>query len=822
MASSPRYIVRNDRGRTRASGPPAGRRRRAAPPSPRTPARRAIDAFATGLAAALVLGLGLALALAVYASLLLSRTPDAFALSRATRAQPSVVLAAGGERLTQYEPPFREWVPLDSMPPHLVHALIATEDRAFYRHRGLDVRRTFGAMWYTLRGNRQGGSTITQQLARNLFPAEIGHAHVLERKVKEVIAAYTIERDNTKRDILESYLNTVPFLYNAHGVELAARTYFGTTARALTVPQAATLVAMLKGPADFNPVRNPERARARRDLVLRLMAEQGHLSAEDAARYREQPLGVTLRPQPGVRSQAPHFTAAVRARLEAWARPRGYDVERDGLVVHTTLDLPLQRLAEAVVAEQGRALQRRADARWGRGALPDGVLEAHLRRTDAFARLVDAGRTEAEALAALRADRAAVQAAREAAARIEASFVALDPATGAVRAYVGSRDFMLGEYDMAGVARRQPGSTFKPFVFAAALQRGYAPTDAVVDQAVAVDLGGGEVWRPSNSGRISGASLSLTDALAFSKNTVAVQLGQEVGPARVAYVARQMGITSPLDVVPSLALGTSPVTLLEMTGAYGTIANDGLRREPLMITRIESASGHVLARFAPEGGQAITRRDARALIEMMRAAVDRGTGRGVRARGVTLDVAGKTGTTQRNADGWFILMHPRLVAGAWVGFPDQRLTLPGAQGSDTALPIVADVFARIQDRLGPARFPDPPGYGRTLVVDDPMPDTTAAFRPDEPPGMDWDAARRDDYRAAYGPVDPAAPPPRPEPPLARPDVPDRAAPRPSERFERPVPDRPAAERLPAERTPRPAVPEPPAYTPAPLGRGDEP
>ncbi len=579
--------------------------------------QRATDPRRSGLARAWtvvagVIGAGLAagalgaVALGVYAASLVARTPDAFALSEATRAQPSIVYAASGERLTQFEAPFQEWVPLDSIPGPLVDALIATEDRRFYEHGGVDVRRTVGALWATVKGRREGGSTVTQQLARNLFPREIGNVSTPERKIKEMIAAVRIERDHTKREILESYLNTVPFLYNAHGVEMAARTYFGTHAPALTATQAATLIAMLKGPAEYNPVRHPDAALQRRNLVLTLMEGQNMLTPAEAAEDRQRPLGVTLRPQPGTYSAAPHFTAAVRRAVEAWAVPRGYDVERDGLVIRTTLQMSAQHAAEAAVSERAGRLQGTADREW-RGGPPRAAMDAALEATPAFARAREDGQDADAALRTVREDDDLVQAVRTRVLRVESALVAIEPATGAVRAYVGSRDFTDDEFDHAGVARRQPGSTFKAFVYASALQRGYAPDDEIEGGAAAVRLDDGTTWRPS--GGSSGGT--LRDALAFSKNAVAVRLTQEVGPHRVALVAQRMGITSPLDVVPSIGLGTSPVTLLEMVGAYGAIANDGLVRTPRLVTRIETASGQTLATFAPEGPQALTRRDAR-------------------------------------------------------------------------------------------------------------------------------------------------------------------------------------------------------------------
>ena len=767
--------------------------------------------FLIGLVMVLVAGLSFA----AYAWSLLPETPDAYALSRATEAQASVVYDARGERLTQFEPDFQEWVPLDSIPIHLVDALIATEDRAFYRHTGVDVRRTVGAIWHTVQGDRQGGSTITQQLARNLFPQQIGNAGTVERKTKEALAARAIERDHTKREILEAYLNTVPFLYNAFGVEMAARTYFATSAPDLTVAQSAVLVAMLKGPSLYNPVRRPEAALARRNLVLRLLADDGGIGHAEASRLMATPLDVTLQTQPSTYSAAPHFTAAVRRAVQAWAQPRGYDVDRDGLVIRTTLDMNLQREAQAAVAARGNRLQRTADRTLGRP--PRGAVDAWLRRSLAFANARDQGASADDALARVRQDPALVDSAAAAVQTVQAGLVAIQPETGAVRAYIGSRDFALDEYDHAGVALRQPGSTFKAFVFASALQRGYGPDDELEGGEVTFDLGGGDSWTPSG-GTSQG---TLADALAYSKNAVTARLTNEVGPHRVALVARRMGVTTPLDVVASIGLGTSPVTLLEMVSAYGTIANDGLRRSPHVVSRIETASGTVLETFGGRGDQALTRRDARQLLDMLRGVIERGTGRDLRAMGATGDLAGKTGTTQGYADGWFIAMRPGLAVGAWVGFNDQRVTWRSketGEGSKTALPLVGDFLLRVQDRLPDAAFPPPPGRyadldwdanGDSVLVD--LPDVSEISN--------------EDYEFSYG-EDPYAPAPIDLPEVDRPEEtqPDlRPAPNPTRRIgwdrdrtrdtdrAAPTPRAPVATPPPAA-TPPPEPPAPPRPT----------
>ena len=318
---------------------------------------------------AAVIGVG------IYAATLFPETPDAYALARATQAQPSVVYAATGQRLTQFEPAFRQWVPLDSIPGPLVEALIATEDRRFYSHGGVDVRRTVGGRLGDVPGRPAG--RLDDHAAARPQPLPRGDRPRRHHRAQDqggLRGASCIERDHTKREILEAYLNTVPFLYNAHGVEMAARTYFGTHAPDLTVPQAAMLVAMLKGPSEYNPVRRPEAARAPARPRARPHGRAGQARRPPRpSEFKTEPLGVELRPQPGTFSETPHFTAAVRRELEAWAVPRGYDIERDGLVVRTTLDLTLQRAAEAAVTERGERLQQTADARVARRAAPSGA-----------------------------------------------------------------------------------------------------------------------------------------------------------------------------------------------------------------------------------------------------------------------------------------------------------------------------------------------------------------------------------------------------------------------------------------------------------------
>ncbi|WP_323119113.1 penicillin-binding protein 1A [Burkholderia alba] len=639
----------------------------------------------------------------LYVLALIPFTPGIGDIRKARVDAPAQILSADGKLLAEFKPANREWVALADISPHMVDALIATEDHRFYEHHGLDWRRTAGAALHTFSGSRQGGSTITQQLARNLYPDEIGRAPTLTRKLKEAITALKIEAVYSKPQILETYLNTVPFLYNAYGVEMAARTYFDKSADQLDVLDSATLVGMLKGNSYYNPVLNPERALQRRNIVLGQMAKYGKLSTAAYASLQKKPLRIDFERQTEPPGPAPHFAQQLRKWLIAWADRNDYNIYSDGLVVRTTIDSRLQTMATLALTQHANQLQSIANGAWnaGSGCAPGNPLfKTFIRETPEYRAARDGGQTDGDALKHLGADRAFARALCKAKADVQAGFIAIEPGTGRIRAWVGSRDFASEPFDHVQQARRQPGSTFKPFVYGAAFAAGAKPDDTFVDQPVEIPLPGGEIWRPTDDVAPSGRPMTLRDALAYSRNRITAQVMQSVGPAKVARLARAMGVRdSELDVVPSLALGTSPVTLKEMVSAYGTIANLGEYVEPRMVTRIEDRGGDVLAEFdsaAPE--RALNDTAARTLLDVMRDVVNRGTGASIRSRfGIRADVAGKTGTTQDNADGWFILMQPQLVAGAWVGFDDGRVTLGSdywGQGARSALPIVGDFYQR--------------------------------------------------------------------------------------------------------------------------------
>ncbi len=692
------------------------------------PWRRVVLLLLWALAALLAL-------LLAYVLVLIPMTPGISDLKQARAAKATVIVSGDGKLLATLDQGAQERVKLKDISPNVVSALIATEDRRFYDHHGIDFKRSLAAIAYSVKGDTQGGSTITQQLARNMFPDEIGRSRNLNRKLKEMITALKIEATYSKPEILEAYLNTVPFLYNSFGIEMAARTYFSKSAAQLDIAEAATLVGMLKGTNYYNPVTNPERSLQRRNVVLGQMHKYGVLNDKRYAQLLKRPLRLHFARRAERPGTETHFTSYVRKWLIDWADENDYNLQLDGLVVQTTLDSTLQQAATRALERQADALQTVADVEWAQansGSSPNvggyagmhgavtpfeyfwkskpELVDAFVRESPDYRKAVADGESGAAALKRLRGERAFMSALRHAKTRLEAGFVALDPASGEVRAWVGSRDFQKEQFDHVSQAARQPGSTFKPIVYGAALEKGFSPERTYRDAVMNIKAGDGTLWRPTDMHGSTGAAMTLRDGLVYSKNTITAQVMQDVGLPSIIKLARDLGIKdSKLAPVPSLALGTSPVTLLEMVNVYASIAAQGEYHKPVFIKRITDRSGKVIADFGGAPGQrAMSAESAATLVDMMRGVIDRGTGTAIRYRfGITADVAGKTGTTQNNTDGWFIMMHPNLVAGAWVGFNDNRVSMRSSywgQGGHNAILLVGDFFktALSSGKLDPA------------------------------------------------------------------------------------------------------------------------
>lgn len=655
----------------------------------------------------------------------------------------SIAYTSDGEELAAYGSEYRTWVAYEEISPHVINALISSEDHRFYDHWGVDLFRTASAILHTLLGDTQGGSTITQQLARNLYNEQIGRKQTPGRKLKEMVTAIQLERRYTKHEIIEMYLNTVEFGQNAFGIEAAAHTFFGKPAFLLDVEESATLVGVLRAINYYNPFRHPERAKWVRNVVLGQLRKHGFISSEYFNEHRDDPLELNPDPVSPRRGLAPHFAEYVRRLLEEWGDRNGYNIYSDGLVVYTTIDSRIQNAARTAVEEQLRGLQAVMDFEWSQpdlvylGAEVDTYLQqdqydrfayfweskgllvsTFIQETDRYMRLRASGMGHYAAIEQLREDESFMDSLKTAKTTLESGLVAIDPRNGQIKAWVGARDPEREWYDHVSSARRQPGSTFKPFVYTAAIDNGYSPDYLLPDSAfVYRDPVTGYEWAPSNfGGETTGGMMTLREALARSNNLITARIiTQLINPSEVARYAYRMGIKSTLSPVPSLGLGTSEVTLLELTSAYCTLANGGLYYEPRVITRIEDRFGNVLYE-----GQAIPEREALSpqtaytVVDMLRGAVEYGTAASLRARfGLhDYDLAAKTGTTQDGADGWFMLMHPQLVTGAWVGFNDRRVTFRSdqwGQGGRTALLPVGDFFRNIVDLENPPvtteRFP---------------------------------------------------------------------------------------------------------------------
>jgi penicillin-binding protein 1A len=542
-------------------------------------------------------------------------------------------------------------VPLSAVPRHVQRAFLSTEDRRFYEHRGLDWRAVGRAVVRNASslGVREGFSTITMQVARNTFLAHrVTSDRSLGRKLLELRLARLLERNLSKDRILEIYLNAIYLGNGVYGVEAASRDLFGKRVRDLTIAQGAMLAAPPKGPSAYTPRRDPARALARRNLVLSLMEREGYLTPAAAARARSDRLTVS---RTGWRPAPPNASYAmdlVRTLVDSVLRAAG--TPNAEVTVYTTLDPVAQRAAERAVREGAADADRLASEWWYPGE-EDGRMPP-----------------------------------------VEGAMVALDPRNGDVRALVGGRRYVRGAFNRAVAARRQPGSAFKPFVYAAALSVGFTPATLVDDSPVAVDQGNGDVWTPANYGDEYAGTVTLRGALARSANAATVRISRAVGEQRVVETARNNGIASPIRVVPAVALGAVEVTPMELVSAYAPFANGGFRVRPRLVRRIERPDGTVLWSSEVERETVMDPRDAFQLTSMLRGAVDGGTGRVLRDMGVSGPVAGKTGTTNDGADVWFVGYTPTLVAGFWFGRDTPRSLGPGASGGRFAAPAWARFY----------------------------------------------------------------------------------------------------------------------------------
>ena len=587
-----------------------------------------------------------------------------------TPPQTSIVFARDGSMIGEVGRESRFLVTLRSLPKYVPQAFVAVEDQRFYQHDGVDLVGVAAAIKDNILGDFRGASTITQQLVGNMHPTIIDRRDKSPmRKIREQSAAREMEKHYTKEQILEGYLNFIDYGHGWRGIEMAARHYFGKPASRLTLAEAATLAGLPKGPPVYDPLKYPERARTRRNLILSLMADQRYITPAQARAAQAEPL-VTA-PNLGRSVTAPWFVDAVKQVAER----EGIDIATGGYRVYTTLDPALQTSAARALVQGTAQVEVRPDFR-------------HPRMTAV---------------------------ARAGADFLQGMVVALDPFTGDVRALVGGRDYTRSSFNRATYAMRQPGSSIKPFVFARALEDSIPANLVLADTALSIAMPNGDVYSPDNADNQFLGPMTIRDALVFSRNTVAVQLGLQVGMDSVAALTQRVGMDTPLHPYPSSAIGASEVRPVDFVAAWSVFATNGWAVEPRYVTRIEDRTGRVV--FSAPNPQPIQVMDARVawiVRDMLRDAAERGTG--AAARRIVppqIAIAGKTGTTNDNADVWFVGVTPTLVAGVWLGFDTRKTITPGAGGGSLAAPIWAHTVADYYGSGGAGEWAPPPdlSYG---------------------------------------------------------------------------------------------------------------
>ncbi|WP_140937732.1 transglycosylase domain-containing protein [Sphingobacterium lumbrici] len=644
----------------------------------------------------------------------------------------------------------RSNVKYSELSPHLVNALIATEDKRFYSHSGIDYSRTITAIFYTLFGNKQGGSTITQQLALNLFSErrEQNKVKRVMQKFQEWITAVRLERNYTKEEIIMMYFNTVDFgAYNTYGIKSAARTYFDTTPDQLTLDQAAVLVAMLKGTFRYSPIRFPERSLLRRNQVLINMHDENFLSSEELATAKEKPLGLKLRISNYGEGLAPYFRAVLKEEIKrefqrlSITKPDGspYDLDKDGLRIYTPINYSMQQYAEDAQKEWMQTLQNEFDKQWKRRDAFAGenvkLLETGMKRSDRYRMLKSDGLSEEEIKKAFHTKErmtlftwkgnidtvmTPMDSIKYNKLLLRNAMMAMEPQTGHIKAWVGGINFEHFKYDQVKLGTRQVGSTAKPFTYAVAIDNGYSPCFTVPNHQRTYGN-----WTPRGTVQ-GGDPITLKNALKYSQNFASAYVINEVSASSVAALTKRMGITSNVPSYPSIALGAYEASVFDMVGAYSAFVNHGTWIEPTMILRVEDKNGTSIYEKAPKVVKALNGESAYIMVDILKSVVDGGTGSRLRRKeygGLTYPMGGKTGTTNDNSDAWFIGITPELVAGVWTGAEDRGISFSNmqyGQGAAAALPVFGLFMKRVYGdkdlKYSKEDFALPPG-GMTREMD---------------------------------------------------------------------------------------------------------
>ncbi|WP_048798509.1 transglycosylase domain-containing protein [Segatella buccae] len=653
--------------------------------------------------------------------------------------EASEIYSADGKLIGKYFNENRTPVKYEDVNPAFFHALVDTEDERFYKHFGIDPIGIFGAMKdAVLHHDGRGASTITQQLAKNMFRVrsqystgllgKIPGLKILIIKSKEWIIATKLETVYSKKDIITMYANTVDFGANSYGIKTAAKTYFNTTPRDLTTEQAAVLVGMLKATTYYNPRSNPKNSLSRRNTVLNNMVKHGDLSRTACDSLSQLPIKLDFKVEENYDGQAKYFREAVANYLKDWCEQEGYDLYSSGLKIYTTIDTRMQKYAEEAAIKQMKKVQQNFKAHWGnndpwideKGKVIPGFIEGIAQRQPEYKALMARFPNQPDSITyylnkphkvklfdyekgTIEKEMSTMDSIRYMVHFMHCAMVAMEPQSGAVKAWVGDIDFNSWKYDKV-TAMRQPGSTFKLFVYTEAMNQGLTPCDKRRDEYISMQVYDKNkhenvTWTPSNAnGSFSGDSMPLKSAFAKSVNSIAVRLGQEMGIKRIITTAQAMGIHSPLDDQPSLALGSSDVNLLEMVNAYCVIADNGKHHDPVLVTRIVDHEGNEVYVGPKTDEQVIPYKSAFFMQKLLMSGTHDAGGTSVSFSSADYagsffrdtDFGGKTGTSNNHSDAWFIAVSPKLVVGAWVGGEYRSIHFrTGAlgQGSKTALPI---------------------------------------------------------------------------------------------------------------------------------------
>ncbi|MDB5159030.1 MAG: penicillin-binding protein [Mucilaginibacter sp.] len=674
--------------------------------------------------------------------------------------QASEIISSDKQIIGKYYFKNRSSVPYRSISPDVINALVAKEDNHFYTHSGIDFWRTFSIIPYNLVGRKQGASTITQQLALNLFSDHTRARNPLKRviqKLQELIIAVRIEKHYTKQEIITMYLNTVDFGSNTFGIASAAQTYFNTTPANLKADQAATLIQMLTAPTKNSPIRHPDRAKNNRDFVLNRMASEGFISDGQAAEYKAKPLGIDYHQTDHNEGLAPYFRSVLKDDIKKIlatinkADGTPYDIDRDGLKIYTTINATMQQYAEEAQQKYMRDLQNQFNTQWHGVKLSEKIknfkllIDQGIHQSDRYRELKLDGLSEEEIihnfytkdtlnLFTWRGDIDTVMKPVDSILYckmlLRNAVMSMDPTTGYVKAWVGGINFEHFKYDQVKQGARQVGSTAKPFTYAVAIDNGYSPCFQVNNVPVTITGYGSGPWTPGSSPlETLPGMVTLRAALAHSQNWVTAYIMNEVGPTSVAELIKRLGIHNDVPAYPSICLGVFDATVMDMTAAYATFVNHGVWTEPTYLSRIEDKNGNLLYTHTPKVKQVMNEQNAYVMVDMLRSVVDMTGATGNRLRWhegygrFTNPIGGKTGTTQDNSDGWFIGITPKLVTGIWTGCENRdfhfRTTRMG-EGSNSALPIFGYYLKKVyaDESLGikPNQDFELPKKGLTTVL----------------------------------------------------------------------------------------------------------